>query len=1594
MTYSFLKKMNEEERSRGMDAPRAYFIPFSRKNLCTAADPMKEVSSSDRVFSLSGEWDFALTGGTTYSFDTESMTQKTVVPSFWKIDDGSNDPYYYKKSVRRPPQKAVYRTFFTVYNPEDLHFIQFTRVSGPFEVYVNGNLCGVSQIGEGEFNVTPFIQGENNELVVVVHAYGTGDVFFANGVKGYGICGDVLHIVRPTVFLADYAFNSYFDSLAYVGDLSVAFYSADTPFTAKITLCDGDKVLEERETSNQTDSITFSDRFSPYSTEDPKLYDLYVQIFVGGVEKECSRLRVGFFDRKPESGFTYCQRPLKLMSVLYRSVFLPDGQIMGIEDHKKELRLLKKCGLNCIVTPQPMEPEFIRLCTEMGLFVIDGFGFSFALPKKGKGYRKKLFRSQKATDYLKEIVFSRIVRDRSQASVIGFYCGEEKVECLQKATEGLTFATQFMLSAYTQTVTLCPFEQSSENQSGPVFLTLPWKPIREEYVACLSAVGMLPNAYGCCLGDSRDVTLGDKVFSDGGIFNAEYREKSISEIVRYTLRPFTSSLRENSFLDIRNNGQYASARATVVVSLHMENVVRELRRFSVDIPANSTSTYNLRLTNIETGTEMEVSYWDEEGNHIVSEFDRVYEDNTLPDISSLTCQTFTCTLHPLDEVAEENTVELRSRLSPCSSVEVCDIADTGAATGHKSDRTLSLAGPWQFRYYNEKIPSAILTEGNWDVVTVPGTWESSGYEELSFVKGYAFPYLKKKNKFQFTKDVCNTLGVYRKIVNVADLSFRHFLYFESLSGAIQLFVNGIYVGCSSYRTAEFDISSYLSIGENEIVVAMKKWSRNSFIYAEDGFAATGILGDVLLIKSHKKGLFDCKIETHASNNTFFAEVGALFLEKGAQVCLQVKKDDKILHEEKKEVIDNIVKFHCNGNWKPYFDENPELYDFYLTVYVNDRVVECTKQKVGLTDIRRANGVVYYNGLPLKLRGVVYNPVYNRQGKFMTIDEYKKDLDLIKKFGFNAVQPTFLPTAAFLNACLEKGVYVMDRIPVGEAYTSGSKRNAGVWDQSDFADRVKMQTQTEFKRTHLYCNVLGYVIDADGSAPAISGALSVFNGITDRIVSARGMADGIFGMSDPTVNDFMDKVDESMGKNTVLLLDYAHSYGIGCPDLERFEETISASSCCVGGFIARFVDDTIGDVGERDDGLFTVERIPCTGAENAAYIYRKVTGNVLSDSQIEITNGRLYKDTSDLMMKVCIQKDGKVLSRTELVATIPPHSKRVFDIFVDHVEGDMFLNVEYWNKETKELLYTEQHRLSQGTVKMPGGRGEKLRVDEFPDYLDITFNGGKMRFDKVLGTFTHYSIKGKEVFKPDRLANGGNCFVGNVDRPFIRHLLANDTAAWTRSLRDFSWTKGDDGSYVDILVETSLILGKKECYVIRDKYLIGGDGRIEVFSVINTMKRHLPNLDCFGKKIRLHNGFGNVTYYGLGERECYVDMCQSARMGLFTFGADKIFNGINVVQECGNRMDVQYALIRDKEGDGIMCVAEKEPFQLRVSPYSDEEIKKIFDGMSVEQSGIYLDVCSFVSGYGVNKGVPAKKFTYMPGEYLLHFSILPIFGGNR
>ena len=129
-------------------------------------------------------------------------------------------------------------------------------------------------------------------------------------------------------------------------------------------------------------------------------------------------------------------------------------------------------------------------------------------------------------------------------------------------------------------------------------------------------------------------------------------------------------------------------------------------------------------------------------------------------------------------------------------------------------------------------------------------------------------------------------------------------------------------------------------------------------------------------------------------------------------------------------------------------------------------------------------------------------------------------------------------------------------------------------------------------------------------------------------------------------------------------------------------------------------------------------------------------------------------------------------------------------------------------------------------------------------------------------------------------------------------------------------------------------------------------------------------------------YDNLTWYGLGPEETYVDKCH-AKLGLYSNKVADNMAKYLVPQECGNKVGVRYAKVTDEKAEDFLFRGDKLHFS--ALPYSPHELDNAlhatelplvhytFIRVGLEQMGIagrrYL---GRIDASGISRSTTAKK----------------------
>jgi hypothetical protein len=104
------------------------------------------------------------------------------------------------------------------------------------------------------------------------------------------------------------------------------------------------------------------------------------------------------------------------------------------------------------------------------------------------------------------------------------------------------------------------------------------------------------------------------------------------------------------------------------------------------------------------------------------------------------------------------------------------------------------------------------------------------------------------------------------------------------------------------------------------------------------------------------------------------------------------------------------------------------------------------------------------------------------------------------------------------------------------------------------------------------------------------------------------------------------------------------------------------------------------------------------------------------------------------------------------------------------------------------------------------------------------------------------------------------------------------------------------------------------------YLVFGSGDVVLEHTVE-LDRELPPLPRVGVKLVLPEQYQEFAWYGLGPHETYADRKLGARVGVHRDTVRSQLLPYITSQEYGNRSDVRWAALTDKDGAGLLAVGQ-------------------------------------------------------------------------
>ncbi len=970
-------------------------------------------------------------------------------------------------------------------------------------------------------------------------------------------------------------------------------------------------------------------------------------------------------------------------------------------------------------------------------------------------------------------------------------------------------------------------------------------------------------------------------------------------------------------------------------------------------------------------------------------------------------------------LVQENRLSQRSYYVPHGSLE-------SALTGEKQKASAycDLNGTWNFSYYEcpQDLPEDMAAIVYDKTLPVPSCWECYGYGQIQ--------YTNKNYPFQFDPpytEALNPVGVYSRTFKVNAKGQKTYLVFEGVSSYFELYVNGRYVGMSraSRCQSEFDITAFVTDGENLLTVAVYTMNVGSYLEDQDQFRYHGIFRDVYTLTRPQNHIRDIYLKPQMCGKvdvevTFTGEPQPyefyILLPDGSRV--QSVENPKLWSAEKPNLYDAIIE--CNG--------------------------EVILRRIGFRSIAVSPlGELMINGMSVKLKGVNRHDSHPEFGWCVTREDMIRDIEMIKQNNMNCIRGSHYPNyPEFVELCDKYGIYLVAECDIethGIDYAVGMRTIAAAKEIVDNPDWLP-QMMDRMER----------LVERDKNAPSIIfwslGNEAQFGENHIKMAEATKARDNTrlihyehavypkkhWGADQPPVHKSMDMISrmyppvwavEVQGQLTddprpYFLCEYSHSNGLGPGDLKDYWDVIYSYPRLIGGCVWEWCDHGVtkrlpdgqtaflygGDHGEFPndghyccDGLVQPDRTPSTGLME----YKKVIEPLVirwadeSCGVVELENRYDFTDLSEYAFRYQLRVDDKVTPMGSFKVALAPHEKKSVTLSYELPEScklGAYLEI-YMDQAVDTLWCKAGHNIAWAQLALPAPVVKEEKKASCPRGVEkgkrfITVKTAKyvLTLDTARGMLV--SVK----------AEGTECLTRPVDLILWRAPIDNegkDAEAWRKDhvqasyFKVHSWTDAEE----------------KDAYTVSFDGVIGAKSRVPIYFATITYRftdlgveisthaelsdklartktdfndteptgggwkwmAEINEVPRFGMRFSLTKDFGDLQYFGKGDRECYVDYQEHAKMGVWSGKVADEYEPYIFPQECGNHMYAKYAEL--SAGEKVVRFAGEKPFEFSALPYTVEALDKATHTFELPQPHS-TEVIVCYKNRGVGSGTPGIK----------------------
>jgi len=745
------------------------------------------------------------------------------------------------------------------------------------------------------------------------------------------------------------------------------------------------------------------------------------------------------------------------------------------------------------------------------------------------------------------------------------------------------------------------------------------------------------------------------------------------------------------------------------------------------------------------------------------------------------------------------------------------------------------------------------------------------------------------------------------------------------------------------------------------------------------------------------------------------------------------------------------------NPQKWSDENPYLYTLVLSLEDSlGNLLEAKSCRLGFRSIEfaRDDSKLLINGKITYLYGVNRHDHHPERGKALTRKDILQDILTLKQFNFNCIRTSHYPNDPYLyDLCDEFGILVIDEANLESHGLGGKLSNDPQW----IAAFMERATRMVMRDKNHPCIIFWSLGNEAGRGPnhaAMAEWIHDFD-ITRFVHYEPAMGNPrVEGYIDPSHPDYpkdhshriqvpvdqyyVDMISRQYpgiftpellagqpgDSRPILFSEYAHSMGNSTGNLKDFWYLFRSTPRIIGGCIWDFKDQGLlkrdslgnefyaygGDFGEKlHSGNFCINGIVASDGrpKSAMYECKKVYQPVetemtdASKGLIRIYNRHASKSLKDYTVTLSLMKDGKEFLMKELPRLDVAAGKDTLVSILSYLPEKYYPGSEYYafirySLSNNELWAPAGHVIASDQFALTGLPETKKDPEIYPDLfvedLDSTWQiKGKdfhAAFSKQNGALISYTLKGTEQLYAPLLPHFTRPATDNDRRGWKPHVKLKEWYNPDMELAEIKAQKTKKGM-AEIVTIHSLIGDKAS---VKMRYRINGNGVIKVNYNLS-VKDSLPNIPKVGMQCGIRREYDNITWYGRGPSENYIDRRYGFDAGIYTLSLKEFIEPYVMPQENGNRTDVRWMFFSDDDENGLLVAADSL-LSMNAWPYTEENIEQAKHTSELLDAGyITLNIDLIQMGVGGNDSwsdvsAPLEQYQVKSKPYHYSFYLVP------